>query len=733
MGDSADGALFRNLRARFPRLHGDVIRFELERCNGHAGHAAHALRALDSGHTVPVRSPAPPRPPLSTAEPVGGEVTLRSPSTAEAPLLSTFAEPRALAEWAELRAAETQVALLDAQLELRLLASKQSAEATDLRKEAAAAMAAEEEARTEMASLRDALEQALASPFVGSEGTQGRPAARNGGGWARIHALQTLRDAAARLDVGALRTAIDEGEAAGVEAGALDGAHAIMAAKAAENLELYQAAALAGQGTWDPLLERAIEEGRAAGLPREDLLKAARVLVTAAARTSNLELLEAAIHHGKAIGLMRSELEAVIGRSCEALEYSVLQWKAAKYTSCDSVWRALEGGDTVLIRGSWLMACWRSARLLPRRQELPPEAVWDVGELMAAPPGMDGIAVPILAISHCWETSDHPDPQGGQLQILGRILEQRLASRDHEAVRDLAVFFDWCSLPQPPWASKEEEAAFHRALRHSDLWFARSRSSVWWLTSTPDGVLPASRRGWPCFEQALSRGVAAGRGVLDLGALDGSCTDFSRTSEVCGRTRGPPMLPEVFARALRTKSCARRADAPLLEAKYRQAFEDAVVPAAELGLHGLGWGAEQARGLAAVLHRCTALQSLRLQQNMLGDAGAWELSGAVSWCSNLRELDLSANGIGNAGATCGCLSSLLLRKNRIEDPGAEALAAAVPWCVRLGSLDLRSNRFGEEGLRRLEAAWGETRPAAGQGARGGEAGEGPPPGRGLWV
>ena len=50
----------------------------------------------------------------------------------------------------------------------------------------------------------------------------------------------------------------------------------------------------------------------------------------------------------------------------------------AHYFGMDSIIRVLQAGDVVLVKGSWLLGIGRKSGVLPRRQELPNEAIYRV-------------------------------------------------------------------------------------------------------------------------------------------------------------------------------------------------------------------------------------------------------------------------------------------------------------------------------------------------------------------
>mmetsp|Transcript_85337 Transcript_85337/g.198403 ORF Transcript_85337/g.198403 Transcript_85337/m.198403 type:complete len:646 (+) Transcript_85337:57-1994(+) len=118
-----------------------------------------------------------------------------------------------------------------------------------------------------------------------------------------------------------------------------------------------------------------------------------------------------------------------------------------RYSRSSSILRALESKDVILLKGSWLAAfAEQTGAVLPRRQELPSEAIWEVSDLFRT--GSDGkrvLARKLVAVSYCWLDPAHPDPQGQQLQMLGSVADQLLLKRevayqagDHAEIEDLA-------------------------------------------------------------------------------------------------------------------------------------------------------------------------------------------------------------------------------------------------------------------------------------------------------
>mmetsp|Transcript_84728 Transcript_84728/g.274480 ORF Transcript_84728/g.274480 Transcript_84728/m.274480 type:complete len:663 (+) Transcript_84728:83-2071(+) len=375
---------------------------------------------------------------------------------------------------------------------------------------------------------------------------------------------------------------------------------------------------------------------------------------------------------------------------------------SSSYRSFDALKAVVNTGDVELVRGSWLVTLCKSGGILPRRQELPPEAVC-VPEAATT--------YPVVAISYCWESLQHPDPHGAQLQILSSVIDQWIKWHRQTESPDLAVFLDWCSLYQEP-RSSAQKASFERCLHFIGLWYAHSETCVWLLTRAPTGGRQYDQRGWPTFERAISQMITPASNVLDLGCFDGRCRDWLRTQEVCKARRQPPMVPETFSKELHRKAFAEAADFVLVDSSYRDTFEDLMGSATQLEFRCLGWGDGEAHRLAEAIPRCSGLSELVLRENRIGDDGAEKLAAVISHCRRLQRLDLCSNEVGDRGAgslaealpCCGHLQALELARNGVGDGGAKRIAAVLPRCSGLQRLVLGGNEIGDSGAGEIAAA-----------------------------
>ena len=112
-----------------------------------------------------------------------------------------------------------------------------------------------------------------------------------------------------------------------------------------------------------------------------------------------------------------------------------------------------------LLRGSWLRH-WLSRRadgqLLPKRQDLEPEALLTYDEVTALPRGPKG-ELPIIAVCHCWLTKDNPDPQCDQVRDIVAFVDA-MCVRFPQFPAEVGLLYDWASLYQKPRTAAQTQA-----------------------------------------------------------------------------------------------------------------------------------------------------------------------------------------------------------------------------------------------------------------------------------
>lgn len=161
---------------------------------------------------------------------------------------------------------------------------------------------------------------------------------------------------------------------------------------------------------------------------------------------------------------------------------------------------ALASGDTVLLKGQWLLGHCRSGRILPRRRDLPEDAVWPVDRSLKMVNNSDrrrstpGGAV-IVAVSCFWLALEHPDPQGQHLRALGQGIQDYLGNGG-TATKDVAVFWDYACLAQEEQSeSVSQKVELERGLARRALWHTSPMVEVWILVEDAPGVSACVKGG----------------------------------------------------------------------------------------------------------------------------------------------------------------------------------------------------------------------------------------------
>jgi len=343
-------------------------------------------------------------------------------------------------------------------------------------------------------------------------------------------------------------------------------------------------------------------------------------------------------------------VDLYVGDSASALAVSEFEGgdggaKESYYKDWDTLRGILAAGDVVLVRGSWLEEVYRRGETLPRRQDLPPQAVWPLEELMTRVKDHRVPTPQILSISYTWLSREHPDPEGFHLRAFAPLL-RHFARHCKLGVDNLAIFIDWCSMPQAP-RSQGDEAAYQRALNTIDVWYAHWLVEVWLLTRVPDGATLYEDRGWTKFERAVATLTRSPESTLDLGLLHGGWKSWGQVANDCQAERRPPETPERFAADLNRKTFGIREDEGMVAGLYREAFDRALHQEVQLWYAGLGWSDREAQELAQLLKLCgSTLRDLELRGNEIASSGAAALADALPFCSALERLSLDGNCIG---------------------------------------------------------------------------------------
>ena len=285
--------------------------------------------------------------------------------------------------------------------------------------------------------------------------------------------------------------------------------------------------------------------------------------------------------------------------------------------------------DTVMIDAGWLADLADSGDILPRCQDVPPEAKVSLTEMEA---WGDEYTVGVLIISYPWLAKKHPDPHGEQLRKLCFVLKAfATKAREYPGCR-VGVFWDYLSLPQPNIKGDDDRspemiARFKRALQGINAWYGHQKTTVLLVTTPlPTGheytnVQPYNGRGWCFAEKLMSAIVKDDAALIDMSRLNGNESTLSEIIENGKSNRPPPMAPDAFHQMLKlgvqdgSIKFTNRGDVDVVATIYKRAFLDEMSTATDLFYMGFDWGDEQIATLSTALrfaHACGAMAQLQV-------------------------------------------------------------------------------------------------------------------------
>jgi hypothetical protein len=382
-----------------------------------------------------------------------------------------------------------------------------------------------------------------------------------------------------------------------------------------------------------------------------------------------------------------------------------------EYEDKSTIWDALKDEGTVLIRASWLLEWAKTGQPLPKRQCLPDGAIWQSKRLQHL---VERREVFMMALSYCWATPEHPDPECYMLNILAKIMGHRMQLRYHDGQQvysDAAIFLDYCSLYQKGTA-EEEGTCFKAGLQHCGLWYAHCEIESWLMTAAPEGALPYAERGWPTFEKALSSLITPHQMLYDLGQYDGEKhTAWDYIYYGCRGDRKPPRHPDRMNKELEQLHFTNPRDLKLVQERYAATFDKVMANVEHLFFDSLDWGCAEAKLFAECLPQARNVKVLTLKYNKIGIEGTEAVCLQMVRCPLLENVSLSGNAdFGDAGAEAFAkaipkmplLKIVNLRENNIGDLGCKAMMAALPCSSpNLRDFFMFDNKIGEEGAKSI--------------------------------
>eukprot|EP00434_Breviolum_minutum_P000510 symbB.v1.2.000443.t1/scaffold32.1/size405148/16 len=390
-----------------------------------------------------------------------------------------------------------------------------------------------------------------------------------------------------------------------------------------------------------------------------------------------------------------------------------------------------------LVRAKYLYDLRRSKDTLPRRQEADSArcangetALVTHDELKAW--AKDPTRAIICSISHAWETREHPDPCGYQLEQVVNAVSLYEAAYEAE----IWTFYDYTSLYQFERHEEEQVDSFDLSMYNMHLLYAHEKTYTFRINSlTPEDRWEDMMKSEDKFVKVYD---AEGRTVMPKKLRDlianrtayearGWCMaeiEWSSTrsrsfqhqkidrhkdlkesdkDKLKGRV---PMSPDDFADKMRKAQFTHRSDASQVILLQNKVFHEKAdkcekalfqnLPKGELGklarslkyyktlrtLEVLRFECSEdeatlfGKALAEYLAETKTLKTLRIREGQNGDLIVKALAESLKENSTLKNLNLAPN--------------------EITDEGAKALAEALHQNSTLTDLDLRANYIGSE-------------------------------------
>jgi len=256
------------------------------------------------------------------------------------------------------------------------------------------------------------------------------------------------------------------------------------------------------------------------------------------------------------------------------------------------------------------------------------------------------------------------DPEGVTLKFIGKALEEHMnayarcvghkckwAECGTVGYKDMGLFIDWCSLFQEPRATPAMLTAFKGSLAHINVWYAHYLTTVYFVTDEPDGIIPYKARGWTTFEYLISWLLQwkDWKPWNTIVFASGKPPPMSNDSIPQWLPPSPSDVDSFLDGEHADKIFTNGADRPLVARKFKEATEDIFGSVDRLNFVGAGWGPSDVKRLGKVLRFCTNLKNLDLSANRMGDALVLALVSASEELAELEYLRVDRCAIGDAG------------------------------------------------------------------------------------
>ena len=323
----------------------------------------------------------------------------------------------------------------------------------------------------------------------------------------------------------------------------------------------------------------------------------------------------------------------------ERMEYALNGIDGFRYTGALNA--ALDSGDVLLLRASYVISLAQSGGVLCGRDELPPEAFYH-GPIWEGPGGR---GVLVVAFSYMHHTATHHDPDGLHLKDVARFLRFLKRSRDGYEV---VMYWDAASsfLQRPGKPMLESQRPLSEAARNSvAFWYTHPNVLVVQSKITPAGREKGwNMSAWPLFEECLCLLLKPQSQLMDLQTFkswisdedveEWRKSDYHQLVANCASVPGIlPLAPMSFKQQIGDGSNKNDRhlpggldDAEVLRAQYNSTIQRVAKDVVVLRLNAKGRTSSE-------------------WYNPLVIAGVRVgfISSFLELCTGLRELDLSRN------------------------------------------------------------------------------------------
>lgn len=299
--------------------------------------------------------------------------------------------------------------------------------------------------------------------------------------------------------------------------------------------------------------------------------------------------------------------------------------------------------NTDLVDAQYLIKLAELKAPVPRWQDIPEEArinAKNIWRLKGSTLGGFGL-LPVLVMSYCWLSPEHPDPAGEQLSWIVPILQAMVAfvQKTDKKMSDggrhctVGVMQDFLSMPQKP-RTPEEDERFDKALKTElNLLYMHPKTPVLIMDRAPGkhakytNLRPYHARGWCYMEMRLSSIVKGGYCLWELSKFSGNANMQAIIQEMkAGRPplTSPDMVAADITGGIKSGDIAftSNSDADIVIKIYEKGFKRAFEtyheyrPDCVIMNQRLGWGSMEvpiiAQALAYASEKCTVPKPLKI-------------------------------------------------------------------------------------------------------------------------